>query len=339
MIENWIDDETLKACDKPERKSLGSTPYKQRSVFTTWPHSSHWNSMIHPLTTLSIFGIVWYHGESNINYNLGYYACNFVELVRDWRRKWFIGTNQSTSTDFPFGFVQLTNRLGNIDKYIGPHSWLRFHQTGDYGYVPNPNLTDVFMATAIDLGEWPVKDPVHSRYKKDVGQRLANGALHIGYGLTDVEFSAPRVTTVEYDDDEESLKIGFVSVTNQRFKIDSRNDTGFEVCCDRVDCLYEQHFHWIKLSDISILNEGYSSNAWFKKPIECKAPLFVRYLWQQKPCEYKRCPLFSAKSELPITPFIYQVVHVNSITRNYNFPVGVGLFIACIMIVWRWIAV
>jgi sialate O-acetylesterase len=129
VIENWIDEDTLKLCDKPDKRSAGGTPYRPRSVFTVWPHSSHWKSMANPLTSVTIYGIVWYHGESNINYNLDFYACHFVELVKDWRKKWHIGTEQSTDRNFPFGFVQLANRVGNIGDYIGQHAWFRFYQT------------------------------------------------------------------------------------------------------------------------------------------------------------------------------------------------------------------
>jgi sialate O-acetylesterase len=62
-IEKWLSPEPISFCEV--RKS--ST------------NSMHWNSMIKPLHSLSIYGIVWYQGETNRVFNL--YLDNFNKLI------------------------------------------------------------------------------------------------------------------------------------------------------------------------------------------------------------------------------------------------------------------
>ena len=60
---------------------------------------------------------------------------------------------------------------------------IRWHQTADYGYVPNPKMPNTFMAVAMDLGDFESPyGAIHPRYKQDVGSRLVLGALQLVYG-------------------------------------------------------------------------------------------------------------------------------------------------------------
>ena len=60
---------------------------------------------------------------------------------------------------------------------------LRWSQTGDYGYVPNPKMPNTFMAVAMDLGDNTSPfGSIHPRDKQDVGSRLVVGALNYAYG-------------------------------------------------------------------------------------------------------------------------------------------------------------
>ena len=76
-------------------------------------------------------------GESNAEYNNALYNCSFPAKIKDWRDKWHGGFT-------PYGFVQLANAVGNGGVTI------RWHQTADYGFTPNPMMENVFMAVAID---------------------------------------------------------------------------------------------------------------------------------------------------------------------------------------------
>ena len=92
-------------------------------------------------------------GEANANYNNALYNCTFPEKINDWREKWRGGFG-------PYGFVQLANFVGNGGVTV------RWHQTADYGYTPNPSMENVFMAVAIDTYDEP--SGIHPRLVVDV---------------------------------------------------------------------------------------------------------------------------------------------------------------------------
>ena len=69
-------------------------------------------------------------GEANVGYHNELYPCTFYQLINEWRRNW--ASNSNTNPNFPFGFVQLSTK-GPID----PTPLIRWHQTYDFGYVPN----------------------------------------------------------------------------------------------------------------------------------------------------------------------------------------------------------
>ena len=69
-------------------------------------HSVLYNAMIHPFLNMTIFGAIWYQGESNSNAP-NTYNCTFPAMIDDWRQKWFLGSDGNTNKTFPFGFVQV----------------------------------------------------------------------------------------------------------------------------------------------------------------------------------------------------------------------------------------
>ena len=90
-------------------------------------------------------------GEQNTGYHKNEYNCSFPTMIDSWRKSWFEGTQGSTNIEFPFGFVQLgvLNEPNSADN--GAYSTIRWHQTADYGYSPNPKMKQTFMAVTIDL--------------------------------------------------------------------------------------------------------------------------------------------------------------------------------------------
>jgi sialate O-acetylesterase len=77
-------------------------------------------------------------------------------MIGDWRRKWFERTDGSTDAMFPFGQVQIAP-FHNNDWPLG-YPDVRWHQTYEYGYTPNPMLENVFTAVSIDLPDF--KSPI-----------------------------------------------------------------------------------------------------------------------------------------------------------------------------------
>jgi len=136
-----------------------------------------WNAMIAPLVRNVISGAIWYQGESNEANPLSY-NCTFPDLVHSWRNAWINATGGISPKLWPFGFVQLSTHGGGIGPYgqaLWSHSYagIRWAQTASYGYVPNPAMPNVFMASAVDIGQAgsPAGGP-HVQDKQDVGLRL-----------------------------------------------------------------------------------------------------------------------------------------------------------------------
>ena len=109
---------------------------------------------------------------------------------------------------------------------------IRWAQTANYGYVPNPRQVGVFMAVAMDLGN--ASSPygsIHPNDKLDVGIRLARAGLAVAYGES-VYYTGPLVSDVlvshQQDLWEVLVEYDHASVGSRGLLLKS-ND-GFEVC-------------------------------------------------------------------------------------------------------------
>ena len=63
--------------------------------------------MIHPFVKMTIYGVVYYQGETNSINKTNDYSCMFPGLIDAYRANWYEGTEANTRKDFPFGFVQV----------------------------------------------------------------------------------------------------------------------------------------------------------------------------------------------------------------------------------------
>jgi len=75
-------------------------------------NSAVWNAMIAPLTKISLRGVIWSQGESNVDYNSNYYACHITTMVQDWKDN-FQDANvpmDELQVAFPFGIVQVNKK-------------------------------------------------------------------------------------------------------------------------------------------------------------------------------------------------------------------------------------
>ncbi|CAF1040344.1 unnamed protein product [Didymodactylos carnosus] len=143
-------------------------------------------------------------------------------MIQAWRETWNSRAHAITNPTFPFGFVQLSTNEKS-DTVVGGFSLIRWHQTYDYGYIPNRYLANVFMGVAMELRDDP--HGIHPRTKNVVRYRLSRAALAIAYGQT-IEYSSPIVHKVQVN--RATIDITYKSVTG----IDLRNTAGFEVCCE-----------------------------------------------------------------------------------------------------------
>ncbi|XP_067827220.1 sialate O-acetylesterase [Heptranchias perlo] len=265
----------------------------------TGPHypTVLWNAMIHPLRRMAIKGAIWYQGEANTAWHNAEYNCTFPAMIEDWRQAFHEGSGGASEIDFPFGFVQLSTYHHKVPDDTYP--WIRWHQTADFGYAPNPKMRRTFMAVAMDLGD--EKSPygtIHPRYKQDVAYRLYLGAQAVAYRETAVVFQGPFPKGLQLKNCTELIII----YTQQLTVLEHSNDI-FEVCCSPK--WNSSSCKWVSAP---IVNSSFNTLSLSVK--DCRQKMMgVRYAWKEWPCELKKCPLYSKGYKLPAPPFMIQPVH------------------------------
>ncbi|KAK7476215.1 hypothetical protein BaRGS_00032569 [Batillaria attramentaria] len=137
-IEAWSPPEALHDCSATTKRGP-----QEDSVL--------WNAMINPLRSMTMYGAIWYQGESNSGH-YAKYSCQIQALVNRWREQFNQQSLNETDREFPFGYVQLAG-FTHDDK-IGVFPPFRMAQTANYGYSPNPALPNTFMAVAMDLPDF-----------------------------------------------------------------------------------------------------------------------------------------------------------------------------------------
>ncbi|ELU18602.1 hypothetical protein CAPTEDRAFT_144081, partial [Capitella teleta] len=253
-------------------------------------HSVLYNAMIHPFLNMSIYGVLWYQGEQNSHTaTCNLYNCTFPAMIDDWRMKW----NDAAMTNplFPFGFVQ----LGPDQNTSHPEGFpdIRWHQTADIGFVPNPRMKNVFMASALDLTDLKSPyAPVHYRDKGTVGQRLSLAGLSVAYSQPDILYLGPLPTGAEIDPSKYLVRVIY---NGAQLPITMRSDIGFEISGrDYNRSLIVAHDETSVTLDVGVCAGKYLMG--------------FRYIWRETPCIYKQCPVYSVTNELPAPPFVYQGV-------------------------------
>ncbi|KAM4651390.1 sialate O-acetylesterase isoform 2-T2 [Discoglossus pictus] len=226
-VEAWSSKRALKTC------GLSEYGYNKRErfhvpEFVAGPcnYSLLWNAMIHPLLNMTIKGVIWYQGEQNTNMNTNLYNCTFPALIEDWRQSFYEGTNGQTNRYFPFGFVQLSTNQKTEQKDNFPI--IRWHQTADFGYAPNPKMVNTFMAVAMDLCD--EKSPygsIHPRDKQTVAYRLYLGARAIAYGDSNVAFQGPFPDKFNIDYTDSYIYITY----DQDLLVTQLSDDIYELLC------------------------------------------------------------------------------------------------------------
>ncbi|XP_069101911.1 sialate O-acetylesterase-like [Argopecten irradians] len=260
--------------------------------------SDLWNGMITPLLRNTIYGAIWYQGESNVN-NPTKYSCQFPAMINDWRTKFSTASLQTTSPNFPFGFVQLAgNHNGTNSTYF---AFMRWEQTAAYGKVPNAKMPKTFMAVAMDLPDFESPyGTIHPRYKHDVASRLALSALGVAYHQPGLEYQGPypsnyqktpHALNIEYDNGRTPIRVN-INVSN------------FEVCCYYREC--NMNFgHWLpaKITSHDISSVTLDTNSCGHVPVSA-----VRYAWRESPCDFKQCAVYGRDTDLP-APVFYHSFH------------------------------
>ena len=225
-----------------------------------------YNAMIAPLHPLSIRGVIWYQGESNAGDGKEYRTL-FPALIKDWRNKWGQG-------EFPFLFVQLAS-FGTMDKTPAQSLWAELREAQTMTLA----LPYTAMAVTIDVGDTA---NIHPQRKKEVGERLAAGALKITYGKTKLVSSGPQFKSYQIKGTQ--VVIDFNDVPTQLIIKGSELK---QIAIAGAD----QKFVWanavIKGKQLIVSAEG------------VKKPVAVRYAWAESPYDAN---LYNAEG-FPAVPF------------------------------------
>nr|KAF6312227.1 sialic acid acetylesterase [Pipistrellus kuhlii] len=219
------------------------------------------------------------------------YNCTFPALIEDWRQTFHLGSHRQTERRLPFGFVQLSAVLTEEESDDG-FSQIRWHQTADLGYVPNPRMPNTFMAVAVDLGDRDSPfGSIHPRDKQTVAYRLHLGARAVAYGEKTLTFQGPLPEKMEL-----WAGPGLLSLTySQHIEVRRQDDKIFEIsCCGDHQC------KWLPAP----MNTSSAQTLALDIRSCPGAVAALRYAWASWPCEYKQCPLYHPSSSLPAPPFV-----------------------------------
>ncbi|XP_078023370.1 sialate O-acetylesterase [Epinephelus lanceolatus] len=280
-VEVWSSARALQQC------GLDNAGPKNNSVL--------WNSMIHPLLNMTIKGAIWYQGEANTYYHEDKYTCSFPAMIDDWRMSFHKGSGGQTAKDFPFGFVQLSTDVKNSTSESFPN--VRWHQTANFGYVPNERMLNTFMAVALDLPDpGSPLGPIHPRDKQDVAYRLTLGARAVAYNEKGVAFQGPFPKQI--------LDNGTHVIVNYDQKISvNKSDQIFEICCTETPVSCGSKSHWVPAPIVWSNKTSVELSTKFCEPSQEVGAL--RYAWRDWPCDFKACPIYSGDKILPAPPFIF----------------------------------
>eukprot|EP00039_Didymoeca_costata_P016958 m.310249 g.310249 ORF g.310249 m.310249 type:complete len:695 (+) comp16474_c1_seq2:136-2220(+) len=267
LIEAWVPDNSpatgeLYCSDQSRHNRTGRTPGKL------------YNSMIVPVSNLTIRGWIWYQGEQDAGNPGSYlnktgYACLLPALDDSWRHAFRQGS--SSDPNFPIGVVSLHGWCGEEEAYctLNPAErtdWtaaIRWAQTADWGFLPNPRLPNNFVAMGYDQPDprngthcyWNTTSQtcqnvpypqscisgkeicpppagleggnIHPRNKLLLGDRIARAAKAIAYGDTSIAFTGPVVTGCV--DNGGKLTVSFNDILMRGESLRIKVTRGFEV--------------------------------------------------------------------------------------------------------------
>ncbi|XP_046574662.1 sialate O-acetylesterase-like isoform X2 [Haliotis rubra] len=304
-VEAWSAPNVLKKCGVSEARKMSSVNPNAASVL--------WNAMMRPFVNMTVYGALWYQGEANAGSpTMNQYNCTFPAMIDDWRDRFHQASGGQTDPVFPFGFVQLAPWRDN-DTITTGFTDIRWHQTADYGYVPNDRMNNTFMAVAMDLPDFTSPyTGIHPRDKEDVSMRLCTAGLAVAYNQTEFsKFNGPLPSLITIWVADGTIEIDY---DNKQTVLDIRSTTGFEVSCitlDKSSALAEvsENITWFHLPMVShddtSVTFNYSQICLQPKDMMVSA---IRYAWRESPCPFKQCAVYNKESGYPAPPFVKHII-------------------------------
>lgn len=250
--------------------------------------STLFNARIAPLLPMSVKGVIWYQGESNIDRpkripedapirvattegfsvpETGEYHALFTALINDWRHRF-------EREDLPFIFAQLPN-FHKPATEPGESRWAELREA----QRQTLKLPHTAMAVLIDVGEW---NDLHPLDKQSVGERLALGARKVAYGETSLLASGPVLKSLQRKGNRLILEF---EKTGKGLRIKGKSLAGFALAGDDGKFVY---------ADARLNNNRITLTA-----NNVKTPVQVRYAWADNPATAN---LYNSAG-LPASPF------------------------------------
>jgi sialate O-acetylesterase len=220
------------------------------------------NGKIAPLIPYAIKGAIWYQGEGNAGADFApLYRCQLSTLIQDWRTRW--------GNEFAFGFAQLANYSAAKAR-----DWPALRES----QLKTLALPKTGMGITIDIGE---ANNIHFKNKQEVGRRLSLWAMGAIYGQKVPAISGPLPAGSKITGDQ--VELSFIH-TDGGLVAKGEELKGFVVAgADR---------QW-KCATARIAGDKVIVTS-----AEVKAPLAVRYAWENAPT----CNLYNGAG-LPASPF------------------------------------
>ncbi len=239
-----------------------------------------YNAMIAPIVGFSLKGALWYQGESNASRAYDYRK-SFPLMINNWRQKW--------GEDFPFFFVQLSS-YGPFNDSNSGSDWAELREA----QLMTLSLPNTGMAVTTDIGN--PKD-IHPTNKQDVGDRLAQSALHVAY----------RKNNVPNGPDYKSMAVkkgkAILSFNNVGNGLEIKDKFGYLKGFEIVGA--DKKFYFAKAEIVGNTVVVYTDSV--------KNPVAVRYGWSDSPTDAN---LFN-KEGLPASPF--RTDNWKGLTENTHF--------------------
>lgn len=157
-----------------------------------------YNGMIAPLTNVSVRGVIWYQGETNVLQKNGLaYSGKMTDLISGWRTSF-------QNPELAFHFVQIAPWSGRYESGQLPALW--------EAQASALKLPNTGMAVTTDLVD-NIAD-IHPRNKLDVGKRLSLWALSQQYGRQEIVYSGPLYQSMYVDGD--TVRLSFAHADGLR---------------------------------------------------------------------------------------------------------------------------
>ncbi|MGN6179919.1 MAG: sialate O-acetylesterase [Mucilaginibacter sp.] len=181
-----------------------------------------YNAIIYPMFNLSIKGMIYYQGESNITDKREHYIPLFTAMVADFRSEFKQG-------NFPFYYTQIAPYREEHDDTTAFKAAI-FKETQEKLL----SIKNTGMAVTMDVGE---ERNVHPRDKKPVGERLANIALNKTYHQH-TAYQGPHFTKFEMHGSEVTVYFKKESIGSGLTTNDGKAPRHFFVAGD------DHKFYW-----------------------------------------------------------------------------------------------